>query len=105
MKKIIKEISFSFLLTLILFCGSTVLADDLCMVIVSNPSGAKKYDSPFYEEHKEYEVLPYGFLFTVYNTSANKDGVTYLRSNDFWVSSDDVEVYREPVLPSDLRIR
>ena len=124
MKQLLKKLVVVFFVILTLFCGSTVFADgapsyrkNLCTVVVNNPDGAKVYN---YESSMDVSgriliekgTLPYGSMFTV-DTTFNEAGVTYLGTRGNGddgnvydvISSADVEIYGDPVSPSDLRFK
>lgn len=94
--------------------SSVVFADgapsynkNMYTVVVSNPDGAKVYSDGFVES----KIVEYGTKYVVKH-SFEQDGKTYLCVGDMWdtgldacISSEDVEIYGEPVSPSDLRIK
>ncbi len=114
MKQLLKKLVVVFFVILTLFCGSTVLADAVPIlnyytVVVNNPSGAKMHGMVLNNEENEYisadgNTLPYGYLFVVESTF-EEDGKTYLRNGSYYVDSSDVEIYGEPVSPTDLRVK
>ena len=124
MKRFLKKLVVVFFVTLTLLYGSTVFADgapsyrkNLCTVVVNNPDGAKVYEYDYARSMDvsgriliEKSTLPYGSMFTV-DTTFNEAGVTYLGTRGNGddgnvydvISSADVEIYGDPVSPSDLR--
>lgn len=124
MKNFLKKLVVAFFVTLTLLYGSTVFADgapsyrkNLCTVVVNNPDGAKVYN---YESSMDVSgriliekgTLPYGSIFTV-DTTFDESGMTYLGTRGNGddgnvydvISSADVEIYGDPVSPSDLRFK
>lgn len=123
MKRLLRKLVMVFFMILTLLYGSNVLADEtlsynknLYTVVVNNPDGAKLYSIEWSNEKQadelvEKKVLSSGSLFTV-DFTFEEDGKTYLATTLDSVAgikeailASDVEIYGEPVSPSDLRIR
>lgn len=123
MRLLLRKLIVVFFMTVTLLYGNTVLADEtlsynknLYTVVVNNPGGTKLYSIEWSNEMQkdelvEKEILPSGSLFTV-DFTFEEDGKTYLATILDSVAgikeailASDVEIYGEPVSPSDLRAR
>ena len=102
-------------LILFILSSSVVFADgapsynkNMYSVVVNNKDGATLYWDNWSDGLEIHKTVEYGTKFVV-KYSYDIDGKTYLVVGDSWeeilISSSDVEIYGEPVSPSDLRVR
>ena len=88
--------------------GAPAYNKNMYSVVVNNKEGANLYLDRYSNGLEIYKTVEYGTKFVV-KDSNTINGEIYLYvgegESDIYIASSDVEIYGEPVSPSDLRIR
>lgn len=113
MKNLVTKVFF--VLVLFVLSSNVVFADgapsyneNMYSVVVNNKEGATLYYAQYNGRLEVHKTVDYGTVL-VANGSYDISGETYLDIGEgesgIIIASADVEIYGEPVSPSDLRIR